>query len=109
MIGLDKQSAWQKQIKPQNFCKPHSIDNFKNKWFITLDHSSMEKTHKLLKLDIFTETLASLASPSSVDTDMLSSLGVRMKEFPDPLADWEDLEPELEARRSLHVDNYVIR
>ena len=48
---------------------------------------------------IISETVLSLAPPSSVDTDMLSSLGVRMKEFPDPLAGWEDLEPELQARR----------
>ena len=59
---------------------------------------------------IISDTILSLASPSSVDTDMLSSLGVRMKEFPDPLAGWEDLEPELQARRrSSHADNVFLR
>ena len=53
-----------------------------------------------------TGTVGSLASPSSVDTDHLSCLGVRLREWPDPLADWEDLEPELDtARRSLCLDN----
>eukprot|EP00090_Calanus_glacialis_P021871 TRINITY_DN33724_c0_g1_i1.p1 TRINITY_DN33724_c0_g1~~TRINITY_DN33724_c0_g1_i1.p1 ORF type:complete len:237 (-),score=91.95 TRINITY_DN33724_c0_g1_i1:139-759(-) len=56
------------------------------------------------------DTILSLASPSSVDTDMLSSLGVRMKEFPDPLAGWEDLEPELQARRrSSHAEDVFMR
>ena len=41
---------------------------------------------------------------------MLSSLGVRMKEFPDPLAGWEDLEPELQARRrSSHAEDLFMR
>ena len=54
--------------------------------------------------EIISDTTASLASPSSVDTDMLSSLGVRMQEFPDPLADWEELEPGLQARRDGQPD-----
>ena len=55
--------------------------------------------------EIISDTNASLASPSSVDTDMLSSLGVRMQEFPDPLADWEELEPGLQARRAGQPDH----
>lgn len=51
------------------------------------------------------DTIPSLTSPSSVDTDQLSSLGVRLKEFPDPLADWDDLEPGLQQRRSLHISD----
>ena len=59
---------------------------------------------------IISDTILSLASPSSVDTDMLSSLGVRMKEFPDPLAGWEDLEPELQARRrASHAEDLFMR
>lgn len=44
------------------------------------------------------------SSPSSDGTDDLSTLGIRMKEFPDPLASWEDLEPELNSRRSRNLD-----
>ena len=47
------------------------------------------------------ETLCSLASPSSLASDQLSSLGVRLREFPDPLADWEELEPGMERRRRM--------
>lgn len=46
-----------------------------------------------------------LPSPSSVSTDDLSSLGIRLKEFPDPLASWEDLEPDFNKRRSRHIDS----
>ena len=50
------------------------------------------------------ETLCSLASPSSLASDQLSSLGVRLREFPDPLADWEELEPGMERRRMCFMD-----
>ena len=50
------------------------------------------------------ETLCSLASPSSLASDQLSSLGVRLREFPDPLADWEELEPGMERRRMGFID-----
>ena len=50
------------------------------------------------------ETLCSLASPSSLASDQLSSLGVRLREFPDPLADWEELEPGMERRRIGFMD-----
>ena len=46
------------------------------------------------------ETLCSLASPSSMASDQLSCLGVRLKEFPDPLAGWEELEPGIDQRRN---------
>jgi len=48
----------------------------------------------------------SYASFSSDDTDDLSTLGVPVgqKEFVDPLSAWNDLEPELDIRRSRNLD-----
>ena len=49
----------------------------------------------------------SYASFSSDDTDDLSTLGVPVgqKEFVDPLSAWNELEPELDKRRSRNLDD----
>ena len=49
----------------------------------------------------------SYASFSSDDTDDLSTLGVPVgqKEFVDPLSAWNDLEPELDVRRSKNLED----
>ena len=54
-----------------------------------------------------TDIQFSYASFSSDDTDDLSTLGVPVghKEFVDPLSAWNDLEPELEIRRSRNLED----
>lgn len=54
-------------------------------------------------------TLSSASLASSADTDDLSTLGVqvsrpRSTDFPDPLGSWDDLEPELNNRRSRNLE-----
>jgi len=54
-------------------------------------------------------TLSSASLSSAADTDDLSSLGVpvyrpKSKDFHDPLGSWDDLEPELNNRRSHNFD-----
>ena len=42
------------------------------------------------------------------DADNYSDLGVVVKDFPDPLASWEDLAPDLGTRRSKNFDDLGI-
>merc|ERR1711971_790069 len=54
-------------------------------------------------------TLSSASLSTAADTDDLSSLGVpvyrpKSKDFHDPLGSWDDLEPELNNRRSYNLD-----